>query len=282
MRIHAMSTGSCAPRPDRPTGFATRCARLTQLAAHLARMWLGARLVAPRLSEARRVRLMRRWAVRFLAVLRVEVRPRGHLPRPSEPTLFVANHISWLDSYALHTLAAARFVAKSEIATWPVVGVIAARFGIIFIQRGSFRAAARTVGALAELLCRGRSVAVFPEATTSDGRGLLPFFPAMFQAAVLTGARVHPVALRYRDAHGASTTAAAYVGDMSIADSLRQLFAEPRLVIELIFCPPIDPTGLTRRELAAATRAAIAAALDLETEAQRAPEPGDTPLRRAA
>jgi 1-acyl-sn-glycerol-3-phosphate acyltransferase len=275
----AMSTGSCAPRPDQPTSVATRCARLLHLSAHLGRMWLGARLRAPRLSETRRVHLMRRWAVRFLAVLRIEVRHGGHLPRANEPTLFVANHVSWLDSYALHTLAAARFVAKSEIAAWPVVGVIAARFGTVFIQRGSFRAAARTVGALAELLCRGRSVAVFPEATTSDGRELLPFFPAMFQAAVLTGARVHPVALRYRDARGATTTAAAYVGDMSIADSLRQLFAEPRLVVELIFCPPIDPSGLTRRELAAAARAAIAAALGLEAEAQ---PPVDTPLRRAA
>jgi 1-acyl-sn-glycerol-3-phosphate acyltransferase len=274
-----MSTGSYAPRPDRPTGFATRLGRLAQLSAHLGRMWLGARLVAPRLSETQRVSLMRRWAVRFLAVLRVEVRTRGHLPRASEPTLFVANHVSWLDSYALHTFTVARFVAKSEIAAWPVVGLIAARFGTVFIQRGSFRAAARTVGALAELLCRGRSVAVFPEATTSDGRGLLPFFPALFQAAVLTGARVHPVALRYRDARGAATTAAAYVGEMSIADSLRQLFAEPRLVVELIFCPPIDPTGLTRRELATAARAAIAAALGLEAEAQAS---GDTPLRRAA
>jgi len=274
-----MSTVSCAPRPEPGTVIPARLLRAARLLALLARMWLGAHLAAPRLSESQRARLMRRWARRFLATLRVEVRVRGAVPRASEATLLVANHVSWLDTYAVHSLDAARFVAKSEIAAWPVVGAIARAFGTVFIRRGSCRAAARTVGAVAELLCRGRSVAVFPEATTSDGQGVLPFFPAMFQAAVLTGARVQPVAIRYRDAAGAPSAAANFVGEMSVLDSLRTILAAPRLQVELIFCPPLDPAGRSRRELAAAARAAIAAALGF-AEAQ--PLPAPTPLRRAA
>jgi 1-acyl-sn-glycerol-3-phosphate acyltransferase len=95
----------------------------------------------------------------------------------------------------------------------------------------------------------------------------------MFQAAVLTGVPVRPVALCYRDQHGAPSTAAAFVGDMSVADSLRLLLREPRLSVDVIFCAPIDPIGRTRRELAALARAAIADALGLAD---------DTPLRRAA
>ncbi len=256
-----MSTASCAPPK---TSLARRTLRLAPLAAQLAWLWLVARVLRPRRGAAHGDAVMRGAAARLLAGLDIEVRVRGQRPRPNEVGLFVANHVSWLDTYALHSVVAARFVAKAEVASWPVIGTIAARFGTVFIRRGCFRAAARTVGVLAELLCRGRSVAVFPEATTSDGRGLLRFFPAMFQAAVVTGARVHPVALRYRDGRGAPTTAAAYVGDMSLVDSLRRLFAEPRLIVELTFCAPIDPNGLSRGELAAAARASIATALQID------------------
>jgi 1-acyl-sn-glycerol-3-phosphate acyltransferase len=275
VRTRAMSTVSCAPLPD--TTRLTRLARVARLAVLLLQMWLGARLATARLGEPQRARLMQHWARRFLRILGAEVVVRGMPPRRDEPMLLAANHVSWLDTYAIHTVAAARFVAKSEVATWPIIGTIAARFGTVFIRRRSCRAAARTVGVLAQLLCQGRSVAVFPEATTSDGRALLPFYPAMFQSAVLTGARVHPVAIRYRAADGAPTDLANFVGDMTVLDSLRNILSAPRLTVELTFCPPIDPNGMTRRELAAFSRGAIAAALGMQHAT-----PEDRGLPRAA
>jgi 1-acyl-sn-glycerol-3-phosphate acyltransferase len=239
-------------------------------------MWLAARLVVPRLTDAQRRRLIYRCAARMLSTLQVDVRIRGELPPGSRPVLLVANHISWLDIYAVHTVNAARFVAKSEVGTWPIIGTIAARFGTVFLERGSFRAAARTVGTLAQALCDGHAVAVFPESTTSTGSGLLPFYPAMFEAAVRTGVRVQPVAIRYRTAAGQPSTAAAFVGEMSVVDSLRRILRAPRLVTELIFCAPIDPRGQTRKQLAVAARAAIAAALGLVGQDH------DEPHRRAA
>jgi 1-acyl-sn-glycerol-3-phosphate acyltransferase len=270
-----MSTVSFAPLPD--TAWPARIARVARLAGLLVQMWLAARLAAPHVGEWRRARLVQHWSRRVLRALGVEVVVRGTPPRRDEPTLLVANHVSWLDSYAVHTVAAAHFVAKSEVASWPIIGTIAARFGTVFMRRGSCRAAARTVGALAQLLCQGRSVAAFPEATTSDGGGLLPFYPAMFQSAVLTGARVHPVAIRYRDASGARTELANFVGQTSVLDSLRNILSARRLLVELTFCPPIDPNRLTRRELAAFSRGAIAAALGLDTAT-----PEDRPLPKAA
>jgi 1-acyl-sn-glycerol-3-phosphate acyltransferase len=270
-----MWTVSSAP-PERGTSLPTRLLRGARLFAQLLRMWAGAHALVPNLRPEARARLTRRWAAQFLRALAVEVRVQG--APAAEATLLVANHISWLDTYAIHTVDAPRFVAKSEVAGWPVIGVIAQRFGSIFIKRGCFRSAARTVGALAAALCRGECVAAFPEATTSDGRGLLPFHPAMFQAAVLTGARVQPVALRYRDAEGRPSAAAPFVGDLTVADSLRLLLGEPRLRVDVIFCPPIDPYGSSRRELAARSRAAIADALGVAIEAESDPRP----FRRAA
>jgi 1-acyl-sn-glycerol-3-phosphate acyltransferase len=260
---------------DRGTASRTRLLRFARLLEHLLRMWVGAHALAPRQRPNARARLMRRWARRLLRTLAVEVRVHG--APAAEAALLVANHVSWLDSYAIHTVDTPRFVAKSEVAGWPVIGVIAQRFGTIFIKRGCFRSAARTVGAVAEALCRGESVAAFPEATTSDGRALLPFYPALFQAAVLTGARVQPVALRYRDVAGRHSSAAAFVGEMTVGESLRLLLAEPRLTVEVIFCPPIDSHGLSRRELAARARAAIGDALGLQTA-----ESDPTRYRRAA
>jgi 1-acyl-sn-glycerol-3-phosphate acyltransferase len=242
----------------------------------LLRLYVVARCIVPRRSAAARRRLTRRWAHAMLRPLRLEVRARGHLPASDTPLLLVANHSSWLDIYALNTVSAARFVAKSEVGEWPLVGTIAARFGTFFLQRGSFRAAARMVGALTDALCDAHPVAVFPEGTTSAGDRVLPFYPAMFQAAVRSGAAVQPVAIRYRAADGTATRAAAYVGDMSIADSLRLLLREPRLTAELIFCAPLAPAGLTRKQLAAQAHAAIAAALAGDGAVRR------SPLRRAA
>ena len=132
------------------------------------------------------------------------------------------------------------------------------------------------VGALTDALCDAQPVAVFPEGTTSAGDRVLPFYPAMFQAAVRSGAAVQPVAIRYRAADGTATRAAAYVGDMSVADSLRLLLREPRLTAELIFCAPLAPAGRTRKQLAAQAHAAIAAALAGDDAVRR------SPLRRAA
>lgn len=256
--------------------WAARAVRLIRLLACLAGLYLHARVAAPRLSAARRRAETPRRAGKLLAALDVEVRVRGHRPDPAAPLLVVANHISWLDSYAVSTVIPARFVAKAEVATWPIIGAVAGAFDTFFLRRGSCRAAARLVAVLAEALRAGEPVAAFPESTTSTGEGLLPFYPAMFQAAVRSGAPVQPVAICYRDAEGRRTSAPAYVGDMSVLDSVRRVLRAPRVIAELVFCAPLEPSGRTRRELAALARDAIGAALALDHAG------APLPVRRAA
>ncbi|HLK11426.1 MAG TPA: lysophospholipid acyltransferase family protein [Candidatus Binatia bacterium] len=253
-----------------------RLSRWARVAADLLLVWLAAGLVAPRLSAAARRRLGRRLARRNLAALELRVRVRG-TPSP-EPVLLVANHVSWLDVHALGAVVPARFVAKAETARWPIVGTIARRLDAFFIVRGSFRDAARVKARVAAALRAGERVAVFPEGTTTDGSRIGRFHGALLQAALDADVPVQPVAVRYRAADGTPGTAAAFVGDMTFAESLARVVRAPGLVAELWFGPPLAPAGCSRRELAAVARETIADVLGLPAAA-RAPQP---PARRSA
>jgi 1-acyl-sn-glycerol-3-phosphate acyltransferase len=240
----------------------SRARRTAAVLASAARQWAAARWRAPRLAPEDRRRLAATLARRTLHALEVEVVRCGVAPAAG-PLLLVANHVSWLDVYALNALWEGRFVAKSETRRWPIAGAVAAGFDTFFIVRGSFRDAARTKTAVAAALGAGQSVAVFPEGTTTDGTRLGRFHPALFQAAVDAGAAVQPVAIRYPDADGRPNPDAAFVGDTTFAASLARVLAAPRIRVELTFGSPLDASGRTRRELAALAHAFVAETLGL-------------------
>ncbi len=239
-------------------------------------------LVRSRGDGAAPSRFAARSAKRTLAALNVRLRVRGAPPVTTGAVLVVANHVSWLDVYALNAVAPARFLAKREVRGWPIVGLIAARTGTIFIVRGSFRDAARVKDRVASELAAGRRVVVFPEGTTTDGTSVERFYAAMLQAAVDAGAAVQPVAIRYTDAAGRLQPAAAFVGDMTFVESLRRVLREPLIDAELTFGAPIA-AARSRRELARATREWIVRALGLRGDGLGAqPNVRDRPPRRAA
>jgi 1-acyl-sn-glycerol-3-phosphate acyltransferase len=240
----------------------TRVRRTLRLAAHLGVGWVGA-AVAPRLAPARRRRLARRLARRTLAILDVRLIVHGTPPRRG-PCLLVANHVSWLDVWALGAVCDARFVAKSEVRTWPVAGRIARGFDTLFIRRGSFRDAARVKDRVAAALAAGEIVAVFPEGTTTDGARVRPFHAALLQAAVDAAVSVQPVALRYPDVDGRPHPGPAFVGDTSFVASLRRVLRLPALRARLVFGEPIP--AVARREVALRAQTAIARALGVPVD----------------
>lgn len=97
--------------------------------------------------------------------------------RADEPVMLVSNHVSWLDMIAIQSLRHSRFVAKSDVRAWPLIGSIATRLGAVYIDRGSARSAAKVTAELAALLTAGDAVVIFPEGTTTttDGSTLQPF-----------------------------------------------------------------------------------------------------------
>ena len=261
-----------------------RVTRVARLAGALARSCWHARRYAHDLGGDAWRSAVEGASARMLDAVGVEVRVRGARPLRAGPVLLVANHVSWLDVHALGTVAGARFVAKSEVRDWPVVGAMAAGFGTVFHRRGHRRDALRVKNLLAKLLVAGERVVVFPEGTTTDGTRIAPFHAALLQAAVDAAIPVQPVAIRHVEADGTPSAAAAFVGDMTFLDSLRCIVARPRIVTELVFGPPIWAADKTRRELTARCRGFIAAELGLaEADVGIAAAPRFAPVvRRAA
>ncbi len=112
------------------------------------------------------------------------------------PTLFVANHSSYIDILVLGTFIPARFVAKQEVARWPIMGWLATNQGTIYIDR-SRNAIAIGTDKLIEHLDNGESLILFPEGTTSDGCRVLPFGSSFFDVAIKRNTIVQPVSISY-------------------------------------------------------------------------------------
>lgn len=245
--------------PSFPTrsSLSTRAWRWLTLVLHL--LWgtvvvLG---VFPFATRARRQTLRQHWSRRLLHLAGVTPVVSG--APLSAGSLLVANHVSWLDVFALNAVTPCAFVSKAEVRKWPVIGWLAAHNDTVFLRRGS-RGHARIInGEIAALLTRGSTVAVFPEGTTSDGQRVLGFHAALLQPAIAASQPLQPVALRYVDAAGAYSAAPAYCGDMSLLASARQIIAARGLRVQIHVFPAI-PThaGSARRELAAQAHAQIA------------------------
>ena len=266
------------PRP----AVTTRVARATRLGRFVSQTLVTwARASRRRVASGTRAELAVECARRTLAVLHVDVTIRGEAFLERGPVLVVANHVSWLDVHVLNALGCARFVAKAEVGRWPIVGAIAAAFGTLFIVRGSCRDAARVKDAIAAALRRGERVVVFPEGTTTDGTRVGGFYPALLQAAIDAGAPVQPVAIRYVGPDGEPDPAAAFVDDMSFADSLTRILARPQIAATVHVAPPFAVSYSTRRDLAFATRRWITAALLLEDALQPEPRRREHPRRAA-
>lgn len=219
-------------------------------------------LVFPFTGAAGRIAHIRRWSEKLLALCRVEVRISDAGIAEARRALIVSNHISWLDIFVINTLHPCRFVAKSDIRSWPLIGWLCEKTGTIFISRGKLRDVRRIYQGLVTSLHAGEHVAFFPEGTTAAQGRLLPFHANLFEAAIEAGVPVQPFALRYTDSSGRLHPAVNFIGDMTFVQSMLTILKAGKITAQLVVLPAI-PTGKTshRRELADAAHAAIAQAL---------------------
>lgn len=224
--------------------------RIARVILHLARAFLLFPLVEQNRGEFRQ-----RWSRQLLAILGVRLEYDSIRIAPG--TLVVANHVSWLDVIAMSAFYPMTFVAKAEIRSWPVLGWLGQRSGCLFVNRRVGRHLLRLNSAIATRLAAGGVVAFFPEGTTTDGAGVLPFRPALFEPAIRGTYCVQPFAVTYRDAAGRCCATAAFIGRQSLWQSLCAIAALPELVASVAPCGPISPQGLTRRDLARRAQSAV-------------------------
>ncbi len=210
----------------------------------------------PAWDHARRMQRVQWWSARLLKRLGVRLQATGTPRRGGK--LLVANHVSWLDILALDALAPARFVSKSEVRGWPLIGRLVGGAGTLYIERERTRDALRVVHRMAEALNAGDTVAIFPEGTTSHGHAVLPFHANLLQAAIATAAPVQAVALRYSDASCPVSPAAAYVGETHLLSSVWSVVCARDLVAHVHFIAAHAAAHADRRALAQSLRESIA------------------------
>jgi len=197
-------------------------------------LWVVA-WVFPRLSNAQKSARISAWALDLLALAAIKFEFSG-VPCQSGPMLLAANHISWLDIVLMLASSPCHFVAKSEIARWPLLGRLTRAAGTLFIARDSARDALRVVHHMADELRAGAVLAVFPEGTTSDGLRLLPFHANLFQAAISADAPVQAVALQFVDARsGQVSRTPCYIDDDSLIESVWRTLRAPPLLARVRF-----------------------------------------------
>jgi 1-acyl-sn-glycerol-3-phosphate acyltransferase len=249
----------------RPTPLPLKLWRFTRLLLHVLQGLLTVVLVFPRLDAAARTAHVLRWSGQMMQ--RIGIRFETNLPVQQQGNpdfyrhvFFAGNHVSWLDIHMLQSLVPARFVAKSELGTWPLLHRMIRASGAMFVERAKRRDVTRINDLLVEALTAGDCVAVFPEGTTSPGNGLRPFYANLIQAAIAasaqTGSRTDkqvqliPFALRFEDADGQFSLAPAFIDDLNMVQSVWLTLGERHLTARLTMGEPIPLAGRHRKDVA--------------------------------
>lgn len=211
---------------------ALRVARKTVLFLGLtlsgALLWL---LVTPCLAFSKtaqsrwRGRAFRSWAKAMVRLFGLKLNVCGQ--PPAAPFLLVANHLSYVDVIVLAAQFDCIFVAKSEIAQWPLFGWLSRQMNTIFIDRQRKRDLLRVNALLGQALAAGQNVVLFPEGTTTAGETVLPFKSGLLEPAVRAGRSVAYASLCYRTAPDEAPAAEAicWWGAMEFVPHLLKLFA---------------------------------------------------------
>jgi 1-acyl-sn-glycerol-3-phosphate acyltransferase len=207
---------------------------------------------------------IKRWSIWVSRVLGLKMNVQGLIDPSVSSALIVANHSSWLDIVVINSIQPSAFIAKAEIEKWPVVGLLVARSGTLFIERGKRHAVHKVLQDAVERLKQQRFVAVFPEGTTNDGTGLLPFHGNLMEAAIRAEVLVQPLAIAYRNPQGTLASSVEFVGEMTFVGSMLRVLGDDDLHVKVVIAAARTTRDKTRHELSEESKVIIAAALASE------------------
>lgn len=160
------------------------------------------------------------------------------------PLIIAANHLSWLDIMVIGASFPCYFVAKSDIASWPIFGFLAKIQNTIFVNRKARGSEINSqVNALSDALNKKKTIILFPEGTTSDGNKILPFKSALLAAAKESDTYtpyIQPLCIRYNSVAGMPTHRQqkpfiAWYGDMDLMPHVKEILAQSPITVELKF-----------------------------------------------
>lgn len=199
----------------------------------------------------------------YCRIMGIEVVVRGKIYK-KHPCLYVANHSSYADIMVLGSLVKGSFIAKKEIEKWPVFGYMTSLQESIFVERKREHAATQSKQVKQRLL-DGDNLMVFPEGTSSDGNGVLPFKSSLFSLVQnVEGLAIQPISITYAQIDGIPMGTGlrprvAWYGDMTMLPHLWGLLGLGKIKVIVDFNPPLidEVKTLGRKEIAVVTREAI-------------------------
>ncbi len=238
--------------------------RLLRVALHLLVGLFTCAVVFPFANAHSHEWRIRKWSGQLLTIcgVQVEIKDLASAQTISH-AMVIANHVSWLDIFVINSMHPCRFVAKSDVRDWPLIGWLCHSVGTIFIARGNRRDVRRIFENMVASIHAGERVAFFPEGTTSRQGVLLPFHANLFEAAIDADVPIQPYALRYVNAAGEHHDAIEFIGDMSFAQSIQRILKAKNITAQLLRLPLIETKGTSRRGVAVASSEAIGQALGL-------------------
>jgi len=219
----------------------------------------------------------RLWGRAMCTILGVEREVDGTVP-DSGVFLVASNHLSYLDILVLGSLYPSLFVAKDEIATWPVFGWIARAAGTLFIDREDARDVVRAGREMSARLALGIPLTIFPEGQASSGAEVLPFLPSLLEPAARAGIPCWGASLSYETPGSALSpaTTICWYDRSSFPAHFARMSGLPRIVARIRFAPaPV--VSKDRKELARSLREHVSATFE---PIPRAVSPGTAPRSR--
>jgi lyso-ornithine lipid O-acyltransferase len=196
---------------------------------------------------------LQRWSSFACRVLGIRLTRRGSMPQSG---LLVCNHLSYLDVVVLSSIGPCVFVAKRDVAAWPLFGWLAHAAGTIFVDREHRLASADVVDLVREAIAGGSLVVLFPEGTSSDGSTVLPFKSSLLESAVQLRCPVAAAAIEHALEDGSVADEVCYWGDMTLLPHLLNLFSKREIRSKCSFSLPKIRAG-DRKEIAAELREEI-------------------------
>ena len=217
-------------------------------------------LIFPWFKAEQRHQSIRKWCQQLLGIFNMRLSVIGAERLEDTHYLMAANHISWIDIHVINAFKPHYFVAKSEVASWPIFGWMAKQLGTLFIERGKSNSIRNMIQEIAEQLSQ-KAICIFPEGTSTDGWQVAPFKSNLFEAAIVASAPVYVLTIQYFDLQtGKKTTAPAFIDDMGLVDSMWNLICSPPICAQISISKKL-PALKDRKALAELSQSLITAQL---------------------
>ena len=188
----------------------------------------------------------------LLWLVNINVEVIGKRDLNNVPTLYVSNHLSYLDIPVLGSTIRGRFIAKNEISNWPIIGYLSKVGNTIFINRNlKFLKTNKSI--IYDYLCRGDNIILFPEGTTSDGNRVLKFKSSLLTSLENKNILIQPIVIRYKSINGMPLNRwlkpiIAWYGDVDFKPHLINILKLFSIKAQIIFLPALNGRDFANRK----------------------------------